>query len=166
MSGDVVAVGPDVIEFSIGDRVTRCGRMADRPRKPGPNCPATPMTDGCSSTASRGSASWSSHRPTSPTWRLRPCPARALRRGMRWWRPVSGPATSWSPRAPEVLFNSIRIVGVTVGSVRSFVELCELISREMIHPNVSHVLEWTDIDEAVRVLRAGEHIGKIALTIP
>jgi len=41
-----------------------------------------------------------------------------------------------------------------------------LISRERIRPNISHVLEWTDIDEAVRILGAGEHIGKIALAIP
>ena len=66
----------------------------------------------------------------------------------------------------EVLFNSIRIIGVTVGSVRSFVELCELISREQIRPHVSHVLEWTHVTEAARILGAGEHVGKIALTIP
>ncbi len=64
-----------------------------------------------------------------------------------------------------MLFNSIRIVGVTVGSVRSFVELCGLISQEKNQPNVSHVLA-TDIDEAVRILGSGEHVGKIALTIP
>ena len=66
----------------------------------------------------------------------------------------------------EVLINNIRIIGVTVGSVRSFVELCELISRKQIKPNVSHVLEWTDLAEATRILAAGEHVGKIALNIP
>lgn len=66
----------------------------------------------------------------------------------------------------EVLFNSIRIIGVTVGSVRSFVELCELLSRKQIKPHVSHVLPWTDLAEAARILSAGEHVGKIALTIP
>jgi NADPH:quinone reductase-like Zn-dependent oxidoreductase len=65
----------------------------------------------------------------------------------------------------DVLFNSIRVIGVTVGSVRSLVELCDMISRAAIRPNVSHVFEWTDLAEAVRVLGAGEHIGKIALTI-
>jgi NADPH:quinone reductase-like Zn-dependent oxidoreductase len=59
----------------------------------------------------------------------------------------------------EVLFNSIRIIGVTVGSVRSFVELCELISQALIRPHVSYVFEWTDLTEAVRVLAAGEHVG-------
>lgn len=66
----------------------------------------------------------------------------------------------------KVLFNSIRIIGVTVGSVRTFGELCEFISHAEIKPNVSHVFEWTDLTEAVRVLAAGEHVGKIALTIP
>lgn len=66
----------------------------------------------------------------------------------------------------EVLFNSIRVIGVTVGSVRSFVELCELISRETIRPHISHLFEWTELTEAARVLGAGEHVGKIALSIP
>jgi NADPH:quinone reductase-like Zn-dependent oxidoreductase len=65
----------------------------------------------------------------------------------------------------DVLFKSIRVIGVTVGSVRSFVDLCEMVSRTGIRPNVSHVFDWTELTEAVRVLGAGEHIGKIALTI-
>jgi D-arabinose 1-dehydrogenase-like Zn-dependent alcohol dehydrogenase len=66
----------------------------------------------------------------------------------------------------EVLFNSIRVIGVTVGSVRSFVERCELICRDTIRPHISHLLEWTDLTEAARVLGAGEHVGKLVLTIP
>jgi NADPH:quinone reductase-like Zn-dependent oxidoreductase len=65
----------------------------------------------------------------------------------------------------EVMLNNIRVIGITVGSVLSFVELCELITRDQITPHISHVFEWTDLGEAVRVLRAGEHVGKIALTI-
>jgi NADPH:quinone reductase-like Zn-dependent oxidoreductase len=66
----------------------------------------------------------------------------------------------------EVMLNNIRIIGITVGSVLSFVELCELITQNDITPHISHVFEWTDLGEAVRVQKAGEHIGKIALTIP
>ena len=66
----------------------------------------------------------------------------------------------------EVMINNTRIVGITVGSVRSFVELCELVARAEIRPHVSHVFDWTDLMEAVRLMRAGEHVGKIALTIP
>jgi hypothetical protein len=39
-------------------------------------------------------------------------------------------------------------------------------SRKQIKPNVSHVLKWTDLAEAARILGAGEHVGEIALTIP
>lgn len=65
----------------------------------------------------------------------------------------------------EVMLNNIRIIGITVGSVLSFVELCELITAAAIKPHISHVFEWTDLTEAVRVLQAGEHVGKIALRI-
>lgn len=65
-----------------------------------------------------------------------------------------------------MLSQSIRIIGVTVGSVRSFVELCDLVSREAIRPHISYVLEWTELTEAARVLAAGEHVGKMALAIP
>lgn len=66
----------------------------------------------------------------------------------------------------EVMLNNLRIIGITVGSVRSFVDLCGLITETQIRPHVSHVFGWDDLGEAVRVLQAGEHIGKIALTIP
>jgi NADPH:quinone reductase-like Zn-dependent oxidoreductase len=66
----------------------------------------------------------------------------------------------------EVMLNNIRIIGITVGSVLSFVELCELITEAAIKPHISHVFDWTDLTEAVRVLQAGEHVGKIALSIP
>jgi len=65
----------------------------------------------------------------------------------------------------EVMLNNIRIIGITVGSVRSFAQLCELITTAGIKPHISHVFDWTDVGEAVRVLQAGEHIGKIALRI-
>ena len=65
----------------------------------------------------------------------------------------------------EVMLNNIRVIGITVGSVASFVELCELITSTGIKPHISHVFDWTDVTEAVRVLQAGEHVGKIALKI-
>lgn len=65
----------------------------------------------------------------------------------------------------EVMLNNIRVIGITVGSVLSFVELCELITTARIKPHISHVFDWTEVGEAVRVLQAGEHVGKIALRI-
>jgi NADPH:quinone reductase-like Zn-dependent oxidoreductase len=66
----------------------------------------------------------------------------------------------------EVMLNNLRIVGITVGSVRAHRDLCDLISATGIKPHISHVFDWGKLDEAVAVLRAGEHVGKIAITIP
>jgi NADPH:quinone reductase-like Zn-dependent oxidoreductase len=66
----------------------------------------------------------------------------------------------------EVMLNNLRVIGITVGSVRAHRELCDLISTTGIRPHISHAFDWENLAEAVRVMRAGEHIGKIALTIP
>ena len=66
----------------------------------------------------------------------------------------------------EVMLNNLRIIGITVGSVRAHRDLCALISAAGITPHISHVFDWEKIEEAVAVMRAGEHVGKIALTIP
>jgi len=66
----------------------------------------------------------------------------------------------------EVLINNLRIIGLTVGSVRAHRELCELISEAGVKPHISHVFDWERIEEALGVMRAAEHVGKIALTIP
>lgn len=66
----------------------------------------------------------------------------------------------------EVMLNNLRIIGITVGSVRAHREVCELISTAGIKPQISHVFGWEDLDDALQVMRAGTHIGKIALTIP
>jgi len=67
---------------------------------------------------------------------------------------------------PELMLNNLRVIGITVGSVRAHREACELISGVGIRPHISHVVDWEKLDEALQVMRAGEHIGKIALTIP
>ncbi|MES3636429.1 NAD(P)-dependent alcohol dehydrogenase [Mycobacterium intracellulare] len=66
----------------------------------------------------------------------------------------------------EVMLNNIRLVGITVGSVKSHTELCELVAQANIVPHISHVFDWEHLPEAVRVMQAGEHIGKIGITIP
>ncbi|OBI98743.1 hypothetical protein A5660_03885 [Mycobacterium alsense] len=66
----------------------------------------------------------------------------------------------------EVMLNNLRIVGITVGSVRAHRELCRLMSRATIKPHISHVFDWEKMDDALAVMRAGEHVGKIAVTVP
>jgi NADPH:quinone reductase-like Zn-dependent oxidoreductase len=67
---------------------------------------------------------------------------------------------------PELMLNNLRVIGITVGSVRAHREACELISRAAIKPHISHVFDWEELEQALQVMRAGEHVGKIALTIP
>jgi NADPH:quinone reductase-like Zn-dependent oxidoreductase len=66
----------------------------------------------------------------------------------------------------EVMVNNLRVIGITVGSVRAHLELCDLISKAAIRPHISHVFDWENLAEAVQVMQAGQHVGKIALTIP
>jgi NADPH:quinone reductase-like Zn-dependent oxidoreductase len=66
----------------------------------------------------------------------------------------------------EVMLNNLRVIGITVGSVRAHREMCEVVSKTGIKPQISHVFDWEQLDEALRVMRAGEHVGKISLTIP
>jgi NADPH:quinone reductase-like Zn-dependent oxidoreductase len=66
----------------------------------------------------------------------------------------------------EVMLNNLRIVGITVGSVREHRLLCEFISSAGIKPHISHVFDWEQLDDALAMMRAGRHVGKIALTIP
>jgi D-arabinose 1-dehydrogenase-like Zn-dependent alcohol dehydrogenase len=44
--------------------------------------------------------------------------------------------------------------------------VCALISEVGIKPHISHVFDWEEVEQALRVMRAGEHVGKIAITIP
>jgi NADPH:quinone reductase-like Zn-dependent oxidoreductase len=66
----------------------------------------------------------------------------------------------------EVMLNNLRVIGITVGSVRAHREMCEVVSTAGIRPQISHVFDWEQLDEALAVMRAGEHVGKIAVTIP
>jgi NADPH:quinone reductase-like Zn-dependent oxidoreductase len=66
----------------------------------------------------------------------------------------------------EVMLNNLRIIGITVGSVRAHRELCEFVSGAEIKPHISHVFDWEKLDEALELMRAGAHVGKIAITIP
>jgi NADPH:quinone reductase-like Zn-dependent oxidoreductase len=66
----------------------------------------------------------------------------------------------------NVLMQQIRLVGIAVGSVADHRDLCRAIETTAIRPHISHTFAWDQIDEAVRVQQANDHIGKIAVTIP
>lgn len=64
------------------------------------------------------------------------------------------------------MLQNVRLVGITVGSVRAHRAMCQAIAESGCKPHISHQLAWDDIHEAMRIMQANEHIGKIALTIP
>jgi NADPH:quinone reductase-like Zn-dependent oxidoreductase len=65
-----------------------------------------------------------------------------------------------------VLMQQIRLIGIAVGSVADHRELCRAVETASIRPHISHTFGWGELDEAVRVQQANEHVGKIAVTIP
>lgn len=66
----------------------------------------------------------------------------------------------------RVMTQNIRLNGVTVGSVAAHRALAAFVERHAIVPHVSHTFGWDDVDEALRVLDANEHLGKIGITVP
>jgi NADPH:quinone reductase-like Zn-dependent oxidoreductase len=59
-----------------------------------------------------------------------------------------------------------RLVGVTTGSVRAHRGLCAAVAAAGIRPHISHVVAWDELPEAMRIMQAGEHVGKIAVIVP
>jgi NADPH:quinone reductase-like Zn-dependent oxidoreductase len=65
----------------------------------------------------------------------------------------------------EVMLNNLRVIGITVGSVHAHRKLCEVMGKTGIKPHISDVFGWENLEDAVSLMRAGGHVGKIALTI-
>ena len=66
----------------------------------------------------------------------------------------------------SVLTRQIRLQGIAVGSVAALRDLAAAVASSGMRPRISHTLHWTELAEAQRVQQAGEHTGKIAITIP
>lgn len=64
------------------------------------------------------------------------------------------------------LQHNLRIQAVTVGSVHDHANFSAFVSEHELVPKISHLLPWEELSEAVRVMVANEHVGKIAITIP
>ena len=66
----------------------------------------------------------------------------------------------------SVMTRQIRLQGISVGSVAALRDLGAAVTAAGIRPHVSHTFDWTELAEAQRVQQAGEHTGKIVVTIP
>ena len=65
-----------------------------------------------------------------------------------------------------VMTRNIRLNGVTVGSVAAHRAMAAFVAEHRIVPSMSHVLSWDELGEAMRLMQANEHIGKVGITIP
>jgi len=66
----------------------------------------------------------------------------------------------------RVMMQNIRLNGVTVGSVAAHRALAAFVEEHRITPQVSHTFDWDHVTDALRVLDANEHVGKIGITVP
>ena len=78
---------------------------------------------------------------------------------------LSGHGAAEIPVSTAML-NNLHLVGITVGSVADHAALSAFVSEHGIVPRVSHRLGWDELAEAMRVMHANEHIGKIVITVP
>jgi NADPH:quinone reductase-like Zn-dependent oxidoreductase len=78
---------------------------------------------------------------------------------------LTGHATAQIPLSVAMMRNIV-LVGITVGSVADHHDLGRAVAAAGIRPAISHTFAWDDLPEAMRVLAANEHIGKVAITIP
>jgi NADPH:quinone reductase-like Zn-dependent oxidoreductase len=66
----------------------------------------------------------------------------------------------------DAMMHNIHLSGITVGSVRAHADLCAAMEQADIHPHISHQLNWDQMSEAVSIMQAAQHVGKIVIDIP
>ena len=62
-----------------------------------------------------------------------------------------------------ILMRNVRLQGVFVGHKEGFSRMCRAIDHAALRPVVSRTFPWTDAREALSLMEAGGHFGKIAL---
>lgn len=66
---------------------------------------------------------------------------------------------------PIISMNSLRVIGVAVGSRAQFAEMLAAVERQNIKPVVDRVFPLEELSKALAWLRKGEHVGKVCLDI-
>ena len=66
---------------------------------------------------------------------------------------------------PALFAKNLRLIGISVGSRRQFEEMAEAISKWKLKPVVDRVFPFKQVPEALRLMEAGGHFGKIALDV-
>ena len=76
---------------------------------------------------------------------------------------VSGAAQELN--LPLIAMNSLRMIGVTVGSRAQFTKMLSAIERHKIKPVVDHIFPLTELGKALAWLKNGKHVGKVCVEI-
>ncbi|MGI4852469.1 MAG: zinc-dependent alcohol dehydrogenase family protein [Janthinobacterium lividum] len=66
----------------------------------------------------------------------------------------------------QILFKTLRVQGIYVGSCALLREALEAFAAAGVKPVVDKVFPFTEAPAALRALQAGEHFGKIVITLP
>jgi len=74
---------------------------------------------------------------------------------------LSGAAPTVSP--VTILMNSVRVIGVFVGSRAMFERMNRAIEVHSIKPAIDKTFAWTEIKEALHYMESQQHVGKICL---
>ena len=64
------------------------------------------------------------------------------------------------------MLQNVRLIGITVGSVQAHRAMSAAAATAGFHPHISHEMGWDAMAEAMRVMQANEHVGKIAVVVP
>jgi alcohol dehydrogenase len=76
---------------------------------------------------------------------------------------VSGAAQELN--LPLISMNSLRVIGVAVGSRAAFAEMLRAIERHQIKPVIDRVFPLAQLGEALAWLKSGQHAGKVCVEI-
>jgi len=64
-----------------------------------------------------------------------------------------------------VFYKQIRILGSTMGRKGDLLTILDCLERGTLKPVIDRVLPLSDVREAHRIVEAGEHVGKVVLTV-
>jgi NADPH:quinone reductase-like Zn-dependent oxidoreductase len=66
---------------------------------------------------------------------------------------------------PLIFMNSLRLIGVAVGSRAQFAEMLNAIDRHGIKPIIDRIFPLTELQQALAWLKNGNHVGKVCVEI-
>ncbi|WP_051551496.1 zinc-dependent alcohol dehydrogenase family protein [Nocardioides sp. URHA0020] len=78
---------------------------------------------------------------------------------------VSGMGSAELP-ITHVMLRNIRVAGVTVGSVADHRAMAAAVADARIHPHLSHTFDWREAEDAIALVAAAGHVGKVGLVVP